>query len=227
MKKLSIFIFFSLFLTQLQAQTQDSILWAKDKNEFTIASSTYLAQLLGFQDGKSFQPLVLYKRRITPNKLLRAGILVRDNVKTTDVTQISVKDTIMQIFSNQESDSKTEFHIGIEKQRIFKHNNRFRAMYGCDAVFVLGNEKELLMTKRYIKKNDVYVLSKDLVPDDLKIVKDDTSYSLGVSPLFGVDYRIFNRIYLGGVINMTFAYNFTKKKMDTNLFYTPTLSFRF
>lgn len=228
MKKTSIFLIFSFFFTQLQAQVRDSSLWAKDKNEFVIASSIYLGPILGFQGRENFQPLILYKYKVTPNKLLRFGILGRNDVRTSDgTTQISIKDTMIQTFSNHRNYSRFQFHLGIEKQRLFKRNNRFRAMYGCDVVFNISNEKEQLIGKRYIKKNDAYVLSENFIAEDLKLLSDKTSFGLGLSPLFGIDYRIFNRIYLGGVINMAIGYNFTKKKIDTNTFYTPTLSFRF
>jgi hypothetical protein len=228
MKRISILIILSFFLAQLQAQTQDSSLWAKDKNELVIASSIYLGPLLGFQSGSIFQPVLLYKRKIMPNKILRVGILGRNDIRISEEpTQISIKDTILQTFGTQKNYSRFQFHLGIEKQRFFRRNNRFRASYGCDMVFSFNNDKEQLNGKRYIKTNDVYVLSNKFVAEDFKLLSDQTSFGLGLSPLFGVDYRIFDRIYLGGVINMVVGYNFTKKKIDTNTFYTPTLSFRF
>jgi hypothetical protein len=226
MKKVSIFILFSLFLAQLQAQ--DSTLLANNKHELTIAPSLYLIPILGLQGSTNFHPIFLYKHKIAPNKLHRVGILGSSSINISDApTQISVKDTIIQTFDNQKNYSIAQFHVGFEKQRLFNRNNRFRAMYGCDAIFDYSNETEQLNGKRYIKKNEVYILSEQFVADDFKLLSDKKTYGLGLSPFFSIDYRILKRVYLGGVINAAITYNITKSAIDFNMLYNPTLSFRF
>jgi hypothetical protein len=228
MKRISIFIIFSFFLAQLQAQTQDSSLWAKDKNELTIASSIYLAPLLGIQSSPNFRPVLLYKHKMKSNKFLRLGIAGSSNYTESElISQISFKDSTMTISSTAKYDDIFRINVGLEKQRLFKRNNRFRSIYGCDITFIYTNKRDQLNGKSYNKKNDIYILNEDRNTWDYKLTKNEKTYGLGLAPFFGVDYRIFNRIYLGGVVNTIMSYNFTKKAVDFNMVYTPTLSFRF
>jgi hypothetical protein len=226
MKLTSTLLLFSCFFVSLQAQ--DSTFLANTKHEIAIASSVYVTPLLGLQGNASFRPLFLYKHKIATNKLIRAGILGRNEQTISDEpTKIIIKDTMMQTFYTQDNNTSARFHVGLEKQFLFKHNQRFRASYGCDAIFELNTKKEQLNGYRYLKENGAYVLNDNFFAEDFILLQDEKSYAAGISPFFSLDYRILKRLYLGGVVNSIVSYNFTSGSIDFNMVYVPTISFRF